>query len=109
MPVIVNCASCNKTQEPYLDSKSDKVFCSQCENEIQSNHFMKVQLKTLKQFKVKTTTPFMVKCPSCNKEDTPVKNNGKVCCAGCSKPLNNLTDIFKNMLMDHLDKINKDV
>jgi len=103
MPVISNCNSCNKSQEPYLDPQSDKVFCSLCDKEIPSNHFLKIQLKTLKQYKQKSSK-FLIKCLKCNKESTPIKENNDVICGVCAKPLDNLTSIFKKMLIEELDK-----
>lgn len=96
--------ACNKMQSPYIDPKTEKVYCSECENEIQANHFMKVQLKTLKQYRQKDTSRFSTKCALCKKEGTPIILNNDVNCASCKKPLSHLSDIFKNMLKRELAK-----
>jgi len=94
-----------KVQEAWLDPKTDKVYCSLCEKEIPNvNHFMKVQLKTLRQFRPKKTGAFVVKCGKCEKENTPILQNNDIVCPSCSSPLNNLSPIFKNMLKEQLAK-----
>jgi DNA-directed RNA polymerase subunit RPC12/RpoP len=109
MAVRSVCSKCNKENEPYIDKKTDKVFCDQCREEIQVNHFMKVQLKSLKQYAVKKTSVFGVKCTSCNAEDTPKEVNGKFACGTCSKELKNLSEPFKVMLRLNLAKVGKDI
>lgn len=107
MPVQIQCPhkGCMKVQEAWIDPKTDKVYCSLCNREIVNvNHFMKVQLKTLKQYRPKNTTAFSVKCTACQKEGAPVLHNGDIVCSGCLSPLNNLSPIFKNMLKDQLSK-----
>lgn len=107
MPVQLQCPhkGCMKVQEAWLDPKTDKVYCALCEKEIPNvNHFMKVQLKTLRQFRPKNTAPFATKCGNCSKESTPVLDNNDVVCSSCLKPLNHLSPIFKNMLKDQLTK-----
>ena len=45
---------CGVQMEPYIDPKTDKVYCSACDNEIANiTHFTKVQMKSLKQYKQK--------------------------------------------------------
>ena len=101
---------CGKIQEPYLDTKDDKVYCSICDREIANiTHFVKVQMKSLKQFKQKNTKPFAVKCPKCGKEDRPKLVNEDVVCIGCNKPLDHLSEPFKIMLRDKLKTTDKDV
>jgi uncharacterized Zn finger protein (UPF0148 family) len=96
--------------EPYIDPKDDKVYCSICDKEITNiTHFAKMQMKTLKQYKPKTTTSFSIKCQSCNKEDRPKILNGEVVCSNCQKPLNHLSPMFKNMLKEKLKEVDKDV
>src|SRR5713101_2892305 len=108
MPFLINCNNkgCNKTQEPYIDPKDDKVYCSLCDKEITNiTYFTKVQMKSLKQFKPKTSTSFSVKCPKCNKEGRPKIINDDIVCSGCSKSLDHLSVAFKNMLKDQLKKV----
>jgi len=107
MPVQLQCPhkGCMKMQEAWLDPKTDKVYCAECDREIPNiTHFTKVQLKTLKQYKQKKTAAFATKCAACQKEAVPVLHNNDVVCAGCLKPLNHLSPIFKNMLKDQLSK-----
>lgn len=116
MPFAINCSNkgCRKMQEPYLDPKTDKVFCSLCNDEIFNvNYFTKVQMKSLKQFRQKTTNSFSVKCNKCGSEERPkiLKNNSdeKIVCGTCSKPLDNLSVAFKNMLKEQLKSAGKDI
>jgi len=106
MPIQLQCKEkgCMKLTEAYLDPKVDKVYCADCGKEMQVNHFTKVQLKTLKQYKQKTISRFSVKCNICNNEDTPILNNGVITCSSCQKPLTNLSPIFITMLKDQLKK-----
>ncbi len=108
MPITLTCQNCNKTQEPWLDKQSNKVFCSECDKELQANHFLKIQLQTLKQYKQKTSA-FLIKCVKCGKESTPQKSNNDIVCGICTKPLDHLTPIFKKMLFERLDKLKEDV
>ncbi len=94
-----------KLQEPWLEPKTNKVCCSLCNQEIPNiNHFVMIQLKTLKQYRPKNTTAFSVKCQSCAKESPPVILDDEVVCSACEKPLNHLSPIFKNMLKEQLSK-----
>jgi|SRR6185436_11212802 len=94
---------CGKTQEPYINIKDDKVYCSICDREISNiSYFAKVQMKNLKQFKQKIPIPFSVKCNKCNKEDRPKLIKDNLVCTGCNNPLDNLSLPFKNMLKQKL-------
>lgn len=97
MAVQTLCPSCSKQQEPYMDPKSEKVYCGNCDQEMIANHFLTSQLKTLKQYKQKSTAPFSIKCLKCNKEGTPIMLKD-ISCAFCKTPLSNLTPQFKLML-----------
>lgn len=97
-------------QEPYIDPKTDKVYCSLCDKEIVNvTYFTKVQMKSLKQFKQKTTISFGVKCDKCGKEDRPKLINDNVVCSSCNKPLDKLSVPFINMLKKELKTVGKDV
>ena len=112
MPFSLSCTNkgCGKTQEPYLDPKDDKVYCSLCDREITNiSYFAKVQMKSLKQFRQKKTVSFSIKCNNCGKEDRPKLLQDDVICSGCSKPLNNLSLPFKNMLKEKLKNVDKDI
>lgn len=113
MPFSINCTNkgCCKLQEPYIDPKADKVYCSFCDKEINNiTYFTKVQMKSLKQFKQKSTISFSVKCEHCNKEGRPkISTSNEVVCGFCSKVLENLSIPFRNMLKDKLKDVNKDV
>ena len=105
-----NNKGCGKMQEPYLDPKDDKVYCSLCDREIDNvTYFTKVQMKSLKQYKQKNVASFSVKCDKCGKEARPLLVNDDVVCAGCKKPLDKLSLPFINMLKDKLRTVNKDV
>lgn len=101
---------CGKIQEPYLDPQDNKVYCSACDREITNiTHFVKVQMKSMKQFKQKKATPFAVKCNMCGREERPQIVNDNVVCGACGGPLSNLSPIFKNMLKEKLRTVDKEV
>ena len=101
---------CGKVQEPYLDPKDNKVYCSMCNREIENvTHFAKIQMKSLKQFKQKAAISFAVKCDKCGKEDRPLLINDSVVCAACKKPLDKLSLPFLNMLKEKLKTAGKDI
>lgn len=96
--------------EPYMDPKTSKVFCSKCDKEIPAvNHFTKVTMKTLRQFREKPQIPFGVQCQNCGKEAQPKIAGDDVICPQCSKPHDHLSEPFKMMLKDKLRTTNKDV
>lgn len=112
MAFSIQCSNkgCLKLQEPYIDPKADKVYCSLCDGELSNvTYFVKVQLKQLKQYKQKSAKPFAVKCSKCGKEERPKVVQDDVVCGSCSKSLDNLTPIFKNMLKEKLKTTDKDV
>jgi len=109
MPFAMSCTNkgCGKTQEPYLDPKDDKVYCSLCDREISNiSYFAKVQMKSLRQFKQKKNISYSIKCKKCEREGRPKIVNDDVICAFCSKPLDHLSLPFKNMLKEKLKNIN---
>jgi Zn finger protein HypA/HybF involved in hydrogenase expression len=95
--------------EVYMDPKTEKVYCPLCEEEMIVNHFTKITLKSIKQFKQKSTATFVVKCQSCHKEAQPVINNNKIVCPFCQKEHTHLSEPFKIMLKDRLKTVNKDI
>lgn len=108
----LNCTNkgCHKQMEPYLDPKTDKVYCSVCDGEISNiTHFAKMQMKSLKQYKQKTTTSFSIKCPQCNKEERPIILNKEIACSSCKKVFTHLSEPFKIMLKEKLKTVNNDV
>src|SRR5580698_6084573 len=101
---------CGKIQEPYLDVKDDKVYCSLCDKEIPGiTYFVKVQMKSNKQFRQKQNKPFAVKCQRCGKEDRPKLVGKDIVCVGCNKSLDHLSEPFKIMLREKLRTTDKDV
>lgn len=112
MAFSMNCTNkgCGKFQEPYIDPKTDQVFCSICNREILNvTYFAKAQMKSSKQFKPKINMSFAVKCPKCGQEKRPKLLNNDVVCGECNKPLDNLSAPFKNMLKDKLKTVGKDI
>lgn len=96
---------CYKQMEPYIDPKTDKVYCSICDGELLNvTHFTKVQLKSNKQFRKKNSVAFGVKCNLCGKDDRPLLMGKDIVCAGCKKPLDQLSEPFKIMLREKLKK-----
>lgn len=101
---------CGKIMEPYLDPKTDKVYCSLCDGELANvTHFVKIQMKSLKQFKQRQQKPFAVKCKNCGKEDRPMLKGDDIVCVSCKKPMDHLSEPFKIMLRDKLKTTDQDV
>lgn len=112
MAFMTNCIhkGCYKQMEPYIDPSTDKVFCSECDKELTNiTSFTKVQLKSLKQYKQKKATSFVVKCQSCNREERPELNQNKIICPKCKKEHTHLSEPFKIMLKEKLKTASKDV
>ena len=110
MPFTMPCPTkgCG-TQTPYIDPKTDKVYCPKCNQEIPNiTHFAKVQMKTLKQYKEKKGKSFSVKCNHCNLEDRPVPQGNTYICSGCKKELN-LSHAFKVTLKALLPSADKEL
>ena len=119
MPFSMPCTNrgCGKTQEPYVNLDDDKVYCSLCDREIVNiTYFTKVQMKSLKQCKVrpkegmkKEPSSFIVKCDKCKTPSRPQIVDDDVVCGNCAKPLDKLSLPFKNMLKEQLKTADKDV
>jgi len=104
------CKGTGNQMEPYLDPKTDKVYCSLCDQEMPNvTHFVKVQMKALKQFRQKQAVAFGVKCQKCGKEAQPKVVNDDIVCPSCNKTHDHLSEPFKMMLKDKLRTANKDV
>lgn len=101
---------CGKIQEPYLDPTDDKVYCSLCDRELLNiTHFVKIQMKMMKQFRQKAPKPFAVKCQSCKREEQPKVVGEDIVCPACGKKHDHLSEPFKIMLRDKLRTTNRDV
>lgn len=112
MPFSADCQNkgCHKRMEPYIDPKTNIVYCSLCENEMTNiTSFTKTQMKSLKQFKPKVSGSFFVKCQKCNKEGRPKEIDKKIVCFSCLKEHEHLTEPFKIMLKEMLKSAGKDV
>lgn len=112
MPFSTFCPNkgCGKIQEPYIDPKDSKVYCSLCDGEITNiTPFVKTQMKSTKQFKKKSAKPFAVKCAKCGREERPKVVANDIVCGVCNQPMDNLSPIFKNMLKEKLRTVDKDV
>lgn len=96
--------------EPYIDPKTDKVYCSSCDKEITNiTHFAKVQMKAMRQYKQKKVISFSVKCQNCGKEERPKLIGKDIVCPGCKKSHDHLSEPFKVMLRDKLKTVTQDV
>lgn len=112
MPFSTYCTNkgCGKIQEPFLDPQDNKVYCSLCEGEITNlTPFVKQQMKMSKQYRQKQAKPFACKCAKCGREERPKIANNDIVCGACLQPMDNLSPIFKNMLMLRLRSVDKDV
>lgn len=104
------CNKCKKLQPPYLDPKSEEVYCSLCDEKIENiTHFAKMQLKTLKQYREKKKTSFAVKCKKCNKEERPKLVKEDIVCGACKEKLDHLSPFFKQMLKLQLSNADKEI
>lgn len=105
MPFSMYCTNkgCGEQMEPYLDLSDDKVYCSNCDREIVNvTHFVKVQMKTLKQFRQKKSIAFGVKCKKCSRESVPKILNDKIVCSFCDTEHTHLSEPFKILLKDKI-------
>lgn len=112
MPFLMLCPNkgCGSQMEPYLELTDNKVYCSNCDKEISNvTHFVKMQMKSLKQFRKKKNLSFSVKCQKCNKEDRPKIVNKEVACPSCNTIHSHLSEPFKIMLKEQLKTANQDV
>lgn len=108
----MNCPhkGCHQYMDPYIDPKTDKVYCASCDNELTNiTHFAKMQMKSSKQYKTKQTKSFSIKCTFCSKEDRPIIIKDEIVCCSCKKPFSNLSQPFKIMLKEQLKTADKDV
>lgn len=104
-----NNKGCFQTQQPYLDPKTECVYCSACDKEIQQvTSFVKNQMKMFKQFKEKKKLSFSTKCGNCSTEDRPVKKEKLWACRGCGKELH-LSPTFLSILESHLGAADKEL
>lgn len=111
MPYSTICKLCKKMNEPLLDKIESKVYCGNCDEEIpeaSKNHFVKVQLDSLKQLKSVGSyqKSYSVSCHKCKKLDRPILKDNIGFCAHCKTQLN-LTIPFILTLQDYL-KTSKD-
>ena len=112
MAFSTNCPhkGCHKAMEPYLDPKTDKVYCSACDQELTNlTYFAKAQMKSSKQFKPKKNLSFATTCIACKKEDRPIILNDKICCPACKKEHSHLSEPYKLMLKENLKKVGQDI
>jgi|SRR5579885_1042993 len=108
--MVCNNKGCGKQMEPYLDPKDDKVYCSECNKEMTNvTHFVKVQMKSLKQFRPKNQVSFGVKCQKCGKEARPKLVGEDIVCPACGKSHDHLSEPFKIMLREKLKTAGQDV
>lgn len=108
--MVCNNKGCGEHMEPYLDKDTDKVHCSCCDKEITNvTHFVKAQMKSLKQFRQKKAISFSVKCNFCSKEDRPIIVKDDILCSFCKKAHTHLSEPFKHMLKDNLKKATQDI
>ena len=104
MPFLMLCPNkgCGSQMEPYLELTDNKEISN-------VTHFVKMQMKSLKQFRKKKNLSFSVKCQKCNKEDRPKIVNKEVACPSCNTIHSHLSEPFKIMLKEQLKTANQDV
>lgn len=106
--ILLNCLTCKKQQKAVMDKSTEKVFCDACMTEYPANHFLKHQLKAVRQFKENKQVPFGVKCAKCGVLVTPIVNGNIFSCSECKKELN-VTEQYKIAYNIHYKTIKKDV
>lgn len=95
---------CMKEQTPALDVTTDEVVCAECNRPIRNiTTFAKRQMKSMGQVttKIKTRTPYAVKCAKCKTENTPLIEDDELTCARCHVVLNvnkHFELMFKNAM-----------
>lgn len=111
MAFSTNCTNkgCGKYQTPFIDKKTDKVYCSECEQEITNlTSFAKAQMKAIKQFREEKPAAFSVKCSHCSLTNQPDQQKDKFFCPSCKKELK-LSEAFRLMLIEKLKNANKEI
>ena len=103
MSFMIYCGNtkCGKQSTPRLDLKTNKVFCSECNAEMNLPEPTKLSLRSMGQIirEEKTRQAFSVKCTSCLLESRPkVLEDNKVVCSSCDKELN-LSGPFKQTIL----------
>lgn len=112
MPFSIACTNkgCYKINQAYIDPKTDKVYCSECDKEIVNiTYFTKAQLKSNKQFKKEEKESFTIKCNNCQVTKRPIIVKDKITCASCNKEITSITEQFKIMLKQFLNNASKDI
>ena len=96
--------------EPVMDPATSKVYCSLCGEELTNiNHFQKTTMKAIKQFRIKSTASFSVKCQICQEDLQPKIVQDQVVCPACLRPHQHLSEPFKIMLKAELKTANKEI
>jgi len=110
MVFTIDCTNrgCAAMMTPYLDPKTNKVYCSKCDGEIENvSPFTKNAMRASKQVKQKEKKSFAVKC-ACGHDDRPQIADGKVVCASCGQEQTQLTPHYAMMLKEQLKKLAED-
>jgi len=98
------CQSCRKQNEPYLDKDTDVVHCSECDKEMNVNHFTKTQMRSMKQYRVSMPGASNITCQSCKKNAKPLITNKDLVCPACKKSHSHLTSYFKQIIIEQMKK-----
>ena len=110
MSIELNCTSkdCGKFMKPTLDTKSNKVYCSVCNDEQNVNHFTKISLKAVGQVKAAAKSAFSVKCASCRWEALPKLVGAALCCPQCSAQHKGVSVPFQTLIKQEIKKASSD-
>jgi DNA-directed RNA polymerase subunit RPC12/RpoP len=109
MAFMTNCLSCKKYNTPLLNKFDNEVYCGDCGAKIVSNHFMKVQLKTLGQFKTPAKSAYSVKCIKCKQEALPKLSGKDLICGYCGDPCKNISKPFEILIRNAIKKGNEEL
>jgi hypothetical protein len=110
MAITLNCTNpkCGKWQDPILDVKSNKVYCSVCDCEQNVSHFTKINLKSVGQVKKATKSAYSVRCSACKWEALPKIVGAALCCPQCSAQHKGVSVPFQMLIKQEIKKASSD-
>lgn len=90
---------CGKINQPFLIESTNKIFCSECKQEIENiSPIAKNQIKASKQSK--SNESFGVKCELCKNSSKPIIKDKQAFCGFCNNKLKNISPYFISMMLE---------
>lgn len=96
---------CGKSQEPFLDKKTNEVSCSECGEIIQNvTEFAKNSMRGMSQFKreAKVQQAFAVKCNGCSKLSQPKLNKNVLVCPHCGRDHDGIQATYAHAIKQYI-------